>query len=64
VQLKNRMKKIQTHQYKEIALANLKRFRYVAKTNKYAKGSKYDLIETNKKNTLGFEITEYNIIEL
>jgi hypothetical protein len=58
------MKKIQTHQYKEIALANLKRFRNVSETNKYAKGSKYDLIETNKKNSLGFKITEYNIIEL
>jgi len=58
------MKKIQTHSYKEIALSNLKRFRYVAMTNKFAKGKEYKIIEEKKINKLGFTITEYIIIEL
>jgi len=58
------MKILRTHQYESIAKSWLNHFRSVAKTNKYAKGKKYDIVETERVNTLGFTIIDYNVIEL
>jgi len=58
------MKIIRKHTYKSIAESWLKHFRKVAKTNKFAKGKEYDMVETEKINRLGFTVTYYNIVEL
>jgi len=58
------MKKINSYQYESIAKANLKRFIDVSITNKYAKDKKYKIIETERINSLGFTVTDYNIFEL
>ena len=60
----HKMRRISTYQYKSIAESNLRRFQEVAKTNSYAKGKKYAIIETEKTNSLGFNIIDYNIVEL
>ena len=53
-----------TFSYKELAESQLKYFRKVAMTNRFAKGKKYDMTETTRVNSLGFKITDYTIIEL
>lgn len=58
------MKKLITFSHKELAESQLKYFRRVAITNRFAKGKKYDMTENTRVNSLGFKITDYTIIEL
>lgn len=58
------MKKLITFSHKELAESQLKHFRRVAITNRFAKGKKYDMIQNTRVNSLGFKITDYTIIEL
>lgn len=58
------MKILRTHQYESVAKSWLNHFRLVARTNKYAKGKKYDILQTKRVNCLGFAVTDYNIVEL
>ena len=58
------MKKIRSSTTKSISENWLNHFRRVAMKNRFAKGKKYDIIETKRLNSLGFKITDYTIYEL
>tara|TARA_R110002012_G_scaffold318989_1_gene538365 strand:- start:896 stop:1078 length:183 start_codon:yes stop_codon:yes gene_type:complete len=58
------MKKIRQCTSEQVAKSWLTHFRKVAKTNRYAKGKEYDIIKTERVNSLGFTITDFKIIEL
>ena len=58
------MKKIRSCTTKSVAESWLKHFRRIAITNRFAKGKKYDIIETKRLNSLGFKIIDYTIYEI
>ena len=55
---------INKYNYKSIAEANMASLKRVARTNKYAQGNRYELRETQERNSLGFLITYYNIYQI
>jgi len=58
------MKLIRKSQYKSIAESWLNNFEEVAKTNRFAKGKRYKIIESERINSLGFNVTDYNIYQV